>query len=60
MKKVTEVWKKANIMLNFKKEDLSKDRLFSLSLISGKVMEQVFVEASSRSRKDRKMAKIFV
>lgn len=38
-------------MLNFKKEDL----MVSLNLVSGDFMEQVFLEANSRNRKDRKM-----
>lgn len=50
---VPENWKKANVSLVFKKEDLGNYRPVSLTLILGMVMEKILLEAFPKHRKDK-------
>lgn len=50
------VWKKADVALVYKKED--NYRLISLTLILGKVTEQLILETISRHPKEKKIIRI--
>ena len=53
-----EDWRKANVTSIFKKgkkENPGNYRLFSLSSVPGKVMEQLILETISRHIKDKKI-----
>jgi len=51
---VLKDWSKANVTPVFKKEDTGNCRPVSLTLIPGKVVEQLILETISRHVKDKK------